>query len=327
MFKYSGILCCLCAIFGCADDEYDTPLSIQSEIVLDSIPSGSGLVIDRDSAYIVGDDATSVYILNLQDFSYEKIPISGMPIVANREARSTKHDFECSTIVTWVGKKYLLAFGSGSQIESRDSLLMLAIHDNNDQRIISLKNFYKAIQDVASTDSTQWNLEAATVMAESLILCNRGNNLIIELNVSDFLSFLLVEGSVFPKVLFHRARLPRIENKEARLSGASTLNDSVLLFSASVEDTQDWTKDGPVLGSFIMVYSIRKFEFIGSYLLQDESGNTLKEKLESVDILNKDSQDRLIVLALADNDNGSSKLFRLRLDPQAYNEAFPDEGK
>ncbi len=301
------------SILSCSENEAKSDLSIESQKVFDNIPSGSGLVLTNDTAFIIGDDATAVYLLNLENFKQQKLPISGMVSSKNREPKDTKHDFESATLVNWNDGRYLLAFGSGSQIDARDSLLVFNIDDNSDQKIVSLHQFYEELQRLTNTDSMQWNLEGSTVMGESLILCNRGNNMVFEIALNDFLKFLFEPDSSFPPVLFHRVRMPRIENKEARLSGACSLNDSVLIFSASVEDTPDWTKDGPILGSFICIYSIREFEIIGSYLLERRNGSSLKEKIESLDVLNKDDKGVITLMAIADNDNGSSRLFRLKL--------------
>ena len=302
-------------ILGCSENETTTEADpfIESERVFDNIPSGSGLVITNDTAFIIGDDATAVYLLNLENFKHQKLTISGIVSSKSREPKATKHDFESATLVNWNGKRYLLAFGSGSQIDARDSLLVFNLDDNSDQRIVSMHQFYEELQRLTNTDSMQWNLEGATVMGKSLILCNRGNNMVFEIVLIDFLKFLFEPDSSFPPVLFHRVRMPRIDNKEARLSGVCSLNDSVLIFSASVEDTPDWTKDGPVIGSFICIYSIREFEILDSYPLERRNGIALKEKIESLDVLNKDDKGVITLIAIADNDNGSSKLFRLKL--------------
>jgi hypothetical protein len=80
-----------------------------------------------------------------------------------------------------------------------------------------------------------------------------------------------------------------------------------------VEDTPDWTKDGPVLGSYFAVYSLKNDKITSTYLLHDEEGKALIEKIESVDVLQTNSNGDFTFLALGDNDNGSSDLFRIIL--------------
>ena len=127
------------------------------------------------------------------------------------------------------------------------------------------------------------------------------------------MDYLFLPGSPFPEATFQKIKLPAINGREARLSGACTLNDRQILFSASVEDTPDWTKDGPVLGSFIGSYNINRKTVDACYLLQDVTGKPMKEKIESLDILHSQESEAISIVAVSDDDNGISKLFRLRI--------------
>jgi len=230
-----------------------------------------------------------------------------------REPKPVKHDFESATLINWNDKEYLLAFGSGSNLTTRDSLLLFNIADNKDQRILSLRNFYLQLLKLTSIDSLQWNIEGTTVIGDDLILLNRGTNLMIQLKLNDFLTYIFNSGSSFPKIIFHQVKLPAIDNKEARLSGACTLNDSLLLICASVEDTPDWTKDGPVLGSYLGIYSVKETKLLKSFLLKNKQGLVLKEKIESLDVLEQTDKNKIRLIAIGDNDNGSSKLFNMKM--------------
>jgi hypothetical protein len=124
--------------------------------------------------------------------------------------------------------------------------------------------------------------------------------------------YLLFAGAPIPAIDFHKANLPQIEGKEARLSGICTLDETHLLFSASVEDTPDWVSDGPILGSFVGIYSLKEKKVLASHLLRNKQGAIVKEKLESIEILHKEGG-TITCIAMADNDNGTSGLFRLKL--------------
>src|SRR2546428_125071 len=101
----------LVVISSCAKRDKPQPLIINYKVVLDSIPSGSGIVVNANSAYIVGDDATGLYQLNLSNLQTRKLSISGLDIMQYREPKSTKHDFEALTQLYWHGNDYLLALG------------------------------------------------------------------------------------------------------------------------------------------------------------------------------------------------------------------------
>ena len=211
------------------------------------------------------------------------------------------------------GKQYILAFGSGSAGIVRDSMLLLNMSDFEDQKIVSLSRFYQNLRQVTNTDSTQWNIEGAAVVMPHLFLCNRGNNLIIKIRTSDFMNYLYDTGSVFPPLEYRHIKLPSIQGKQARLSGACAFANGDLLLAASVEDTPDWKSDGPVLGSFICVFSSKDNDITASYILQDVNGRPLKEKLETLEILNSHPDSNFSFITLSDNDAGISKLFRLRI--------------
>jgi hypothetical protein len=288
-------------------------LVVEYERIFDSIPSVSGIAIKQDTVYMVSDDGTGIYKLNIQNFGQTKIHIKGILWNQYREPKSIKHDFESACFVNWQGKEYLMALGSGSKSTSRDSILLLNTKNHSDQTIISLYDFYKQIQLMTHTDTTQWNVEGITIAGDSLVICNRGNNEIITCRANEFFSWLTSDHTSMPRISNQKIKLPFINNHEARLSGVCTIDNTHLLFCASVEDTPDWTKDGPVLGSYFGIYSLTDRKTIATYLLKSDNNKPLPEKVESVDILQKTDDGHLFFLAAGDNDNGTSKLLRLSL--------------
>lgn len=313
MKSYLYILTIITLLTGsCREKQPIQMLIIEEEKLLDSIPSASGIAIENDTMWIVGDDATSVYRLNLTSFEQQQIPLKGFPSEQYRLPKPIKHDLECANLISYNNKQYLLAFGSGTLEPYRDSVLLMNINDTADQQFISVQPFYKELQRLTGTDSTQWNVEGSTLAGDSLIISNRGSNLLISFHADSLMHYLLFAGVPVPAIDFHKANLPQIEGKEARLSGLCTLDDTHLLFSASVEDTPDWVKDGPILGSFIGIYSLKEKKVVASHLLRDKQGAVAIEKLESIDIVSKQGG-TITCIAVADNDNGTSKLFRIKL--------------
>ena len=309
LFTVMALLC----LVSCTENKSSSPLRIVKTQVLDRIPSGSGIVIKDDTAYIVGDDATGLYLLDLNNYQQQKIPIATLNHDVYREPKSIKRDFECATFIDWKGKEYLLAFGSGST-PLRDSMLMIHTKEFTDCRILSLHSFYEGLRKLTQTKIEAWNIEGVTIELDFLYLLNRGNNMIMNFKTSEFMQFIMDAGSPFPTTTYHSVRLPFIQNHEAKLSGACTLDNHHLLFSATVEDTPEWSKDGPVLGSFIGIYSLRHNTVTETFLLQDGSGAPLKEKIESLSIVRNLPEEDLEFLAVGDNDNGTTNLFHLILD-------------
>jgi len=299
-------------LFGCRQADTND-LIIESSKKFDSIPSASGIAVSKDTAYIITDDGTGIYTINIKTFSTGKIRVKGFDYQLYREDKSSKHDFEGACFVKWNGKDYLVAIGSGSDEKSRDSLLILNIGDHSEQHIMSLRPFYNQLQKLTSTPAQQWNIEGIAEADNRLILVNRGNNLVIQCNKNVFFDWLFNSIKPFPKIEYQQLHLPSINEHEARLSGICTIDDTHLLFCASVEDTPDWTKDGPVLGSYFGIYSIKKKQVVATYQLRDKEDHPMKEKIESVEIVEK-GKNGVVFLATGDNDNGSSTLFRIKLN-------------
>jgi hypothetical protein len=312
VIKFLWGIILLIILAQCKQDR-NNEVVIESQRLFDSIPSASGVAIKNDTAFIVCDDGTAIYQVNLTNFQQNKISLRGLSINEYREPKPIKHDFESACFVKWQGKEYLMALGSGSNSGSRDSLLTVNTLDHNDQKIISLHEFYMHLQLLTRTDSTEWNIEAVTVVDTNIVIANRGNNLLMVFNAHEMISYFLESGKPFPTINYFRIKLPLIGKFEAKLSGLCTLDQTHLLFCASVEDTPDWTKDGPVLGSYFGICSLKEQQLKATYLLKGKHGEPLKEKIESVDVLKKTNNDELVFMAVGDNDNGSSKLWQLKL--------------
>ena len=93
------------------------------------------------------------------------------------------------------------------------------------------------------------------------------------------------------------------------------MNDNQLLFTASLEETTDFTKDGAIKGSYIGILEIRDSQEITLphfSKLQDEKSTDINEKLESIEIIRTRGK-YIEAVAVSDNDKGNSKLFYLAI--------------
>src|SRR5688572_18402934 len=117
----AGCCACIALLYG-ANGCKQAPqkqFAIASQQTLDSIPSGSGILIENGIAYIVSDDTTHIYQVDLASFDERRIPIRGLDSTIYREAKSIKHDFESAALISRDGQNYLLAIGSGSKVSLR----------------------------------------------------------------------------------------------------------------------------------------------------------------------------------------------------------------
>lgn len=297
----------------CRSDKGDTPSAVVvKEHTLNSISSGSGFVLYKDSAFIISDDAPFVGRLSLKNNGLQRIDIDGLGLYDKRIPKPLKPDFEAALTGAVNGKEYLFAFGSGSQSPERDTLLFFPIDNPSEQHKVSLSPFYKKIQQLIYRPEAHWNVEGATKAADSLVLFNRGNNTVMNISWNQFTAYALGVASEFPFVSYRRVRLPMLGEHEARFSGACTLNDQYLLVSASVEDTPNWNDDGPVLGSFIALLDRNTYELKNPLQVTNAQGRPYVHKIESLEVLEKEENGTLIIGALVDDDDGKTKLIRIR---------------
>ena len=162
-------------------------------------------------------------------------------------------------------------------------------------------------------DQKDFNIEGATIARQELYLFNRGNNMIIQVNWPEFIDYISSPSKKkFPNFIIHKVELPSIAGVQAGFSGACTLDDQTILFTASVEDTKNWVDDGEILGSYIgmMTLSSQGPQLKRSFLLEKD-GKPIITKLESIDLVSASKE--LIVEAVADNDDGTSTCYRIRL--------------
>lgn len=288
-------------------------LTIEEMILLDSIPSASGMVLRNDSIFIISDDAPYIFQLSLKDFGFKKIALNGAGTNQYRISKKLKQDLESAAIARVYGKEYLFAFGSGSLSPTRDSMVIM---DLTDQKPFSIStgDLFKTMQVSTYTKQGAWNIEGASVFGDSLYLLNRAKNQVIVMPVMN-LAGVVIGNFQSPKFMgSHFAiKLPSIGKREAKFSGLAAINNELGLFCASVEDAPDWISDGPILGSYIGIINIKKRQVLSTFLLADSLGKPMLEKLESVEFISKNANGELLILAITDNDNGSSKLFRIKL--------------
>jgi len=106
-----------------------------------------------------------------------------------------------------------------------------------------------------------------------------------------------------------------MQNTVSGFSGACLLPDnSGLLFTASLEATNNSYNDGEILGSYIGFINFDNIENGQSHtaIIKSE-GKTLITKLEGISIKHF-SNNKIDAIAVSDNDNGTSWIFEFEID-------------
>jgi hypothetical protein len=299
---------------GCKTPKREYQLVLKEHITLDSVPSASGIAIRMDSAFIIGDDAVDIYKISLKNYGNRRIHLAGSP-QQYRVPKPFKHDLESAVIARNSDINWLLAFGSGTLSPYRDSLLVMNI-GNEEVKTFSLAKLYYTLYRTHNLDKGSMNIEAVTVIKENLYLFNRGTNSIFIMPLNSLFAYINSKGNTqMPPVPEQfKIELPVLNGIPALISGAATLDDHRIIFTASLENTKDWTKDGEIFGSYVGILDVSgKEPKLEACLQLTQNNKPVIIKLESLDVISN-SGSQVDIISVADNDDGSSGIYLLQLN-------------
>ncbi|WP_123847300.1 DUF6929 family protein [Chitinophaga lutea] len=285
-------------------------LTLQHHQHFPGIPSASGLAFYNGHYYIVGDDATKLFILNADLTLNNRLPVPGAESNGEqpRIPKKIKKDWESLSIIKAANKTALMALGSGSLAPHRNAAL-LYFPDTGAMEIKDLTAFYETLKLEADL-----NIEAATELGEALLLGNRGHlgkpeNLLILSAVQEI--WKPVSGT-------HICHLHLPE--EPGFSGISGLawhpEKDWLFFTTSKEETTNVYDDGKISDSRMGIIknataavkqsTVRPDEW---FKLEEVHPVFNSQKIESICV--RELADTMEIMLVADNDDGGSHIFRL----------------
>lgn len=288
--------------------------TINKRIHLVEIPSASGIEKFRDHFFIIGDNSPWYFETNENFEVVRKYPISPLPFPDSIIPKKKKKDLEAMTLIVENNDTSLLIFGSGSKYPLRyygkkiDMLTHKAIE-------YDFTAFYRDLMEEAKLSEDELNIEAAAVLNEKLYLFNRGVNKIIVVKLTSFLKFLNGEKEKL-KMKAYPVDLPEIDGLPAGFSGATAdEKNNKIIFTASVENTDNTYDDGAVLGSFIGVLDV---EEIHPHIKPDcrliqENNKTQHLKVESI-VINKYLDKGTSYYLVTDSDGLESELLEVIIE-------------
>jgi hypothetical protein len=275
-------------------------------------PSASGIEYFNKQFFVIGDDAKNMLLLdsnlNIKDsvFIFES--------ETKRIPKDIKPDFEAATLLRDKKELTLLLFGSGSS-PYRNKLLF--IEPNSFQKdSVQLDTLYERLKLYGLNEI---NIEGACSIPGYMILSNRGHKAWPK-------NHLILLRDRFWK---NQTQTPIVTIRVGANSDTSTFNGvsglayaakgDRLLLSVSTEDTRSVYEDGAIGKSYLWVVdnisSKRSWKAINPNLIIDLESidQSFKgHKIESVCVTKEDKNFIHLVLA-ADDDQGSSTLFRVLL--------------
>jgi hypothetical protein len=294
--------CLLLFLFSCSEKEKDKAVIMKT---LTDYPSASAVEYLDSKLYVMGDDATQLMVLDTNFNAVDSILLFNYP--DRRIPKNIKHDIE-SMMLSDDGRKLIL-IGSGSLSPFRDTVVLINLNDKSIERK-SISDFYT----LAKTKGLkEINIEGATLRNSGFILmANRGH---LGWPKNYFLFSTRLEADSI------NMDIDSVDiNNDSSFNGISGLaysnRNDALVITASTEQTSSVFEDGTIGKSYIWIikklHSVNKFKPDIIFDLETIDPIFKGQKIESVTILNE-TKDMLRLVLVADNDNGSSTIFKLSI--------------
>ena len=278
---------------------------------LPAYPSASGIEYFENRFYIMGDDAASLLVLDSSFNQVDSIPL--FQTASRRISKDTKPDLESVSVVNVKDSNQLLLLGSGS-LKPYRNLAMLFNPGTKFARVLRLDSFYRRLINYGIEEI---NLEGSTAIPGAFLLSNRGhkgyqrNHLIIT-------SLDFPEKQQDAPISIIRIGANNDTNVFNGVSGLAYIPKSDrLLLSVSTEDTRSVYDDGAIGKSYIWIVnnisSKRRWKSINPNQVIDLESVDKRfagQKIESVCLV-KETKRFLHLCIAADNDDGTSTLFRI----------------
>ncbi len=277
---------------------------------LDQYPSASAIEYINGKLYITGDDATGILVLDTNLHIIDSIPLIDYP--CKRIPKEIKPDLESSVYFQDKGT-VLFLFGSGSLTPYRNNGWWYYF-ETNIKDSMPLKSLYNQIKKSGIKDL---NIEGACITNQYLVLSNRGNKSYPEnhLVITDR-NFWNNDSS------FQITVIPIITDSDTTsFSGISGLcyapEKDKLIMTVSTEDTRNSFEDGAIGKSFLWIVNQITSKIHDKDIHPDRIINLEKidsrfkgQKIESATVV-RESKEQVQLVLVADNDNGSSTVFKL----------------
>lgn len=204
------------------------------------IGSASGLLLQDNFLYLIGDNSGFLYEYNIVDSNLKKYPLLENP--SQNTPKKDKPDFESLTHF----QDTLYVFGSGSTAK-RNAMIEFDLNTRKKTTTNNLVDLYAVMQSFGYINPEDFNLEGAIYDGENWYFFNRGNgssskNVVFTLHAKK----LKEEFSL----LSNDYKLPKIKGVSTSFTDA-ILVDNKIYFLATAENTISTYDDGEVLGSII----------------------------------------------------------------------------
>jgi hypothetical protein len=270
-------------------------------------PSSSGIAYYNNQFYIIGDDATSLLILDSTFNTIDSVLLYSYP--EKQIPKSKKHDLE-SIAISPNGEIWVIGSGS-SNLRNDYWRISIPEHKKSTYSFLSLYDSLK-IQGLKEI-----NIEGSSFIPGYLVLANRGNNSYRNNHL------VFIKENTLSDTVAYDFNISILQNADdtTTFKGISGLCYNIeqdqLICTISTEETNNSMDDGAIGKSYLWFINNISQKTTEKSIIPDKiidlnsiDSQFKGNKIESVCLTSQDSKSIHLVLA-ADNDNGSSSLFRL----------------
>lgn len=282
----------------------NSTIEVFNSEIIKNLPSASGIVKSEHGFYAIGDDSPFLFHLNTTNQIIEKHQIySTKNLREGRIIKKNKPDFEALEMIS---ENEMVVIGSGSKSPERDIFLRVFLKDTILFKTYNITAFYDNLRKSEILNKRPLNIEAVAFRNGHIYLFNRGKNVIFSFIYKDLIASF--EGTIpFPEPATTLLQLPKINGIESGFSGATFLKEEpFVIFTSSVENTDDTYNDGEILGSFIGVIGLLDNKISDSYNAVVIPHLEKPLKVESVTIVNEITSRKTKVALVTDDDKGNS---------------------
>ncbi|MDF2179771.1 hypothetical protein P2G88_16085 [Aliiglaciecola sp. CAU 1673] len=293
-------------------------LSVSEPVIRKDLPSASANMLMGERLYVVGDDASFLFVLDNNFEMIDKTPISPLqPAADGRVPGDIKEDMEAMDAMEVHGEAALVILGSGTKPRFREKGIVLAL-DNSFKVERDLAPLYQQLHQATGFKASETlNIEGLASDAEYVYIFNRGSrspNAIFRLNKANFIQYMLGQTDSIEHINAQIVRLPKNNVMESTFSGAVySPAMKKLFFTASMEGDKN-----EILGSFVGWLTPEQMDFKSPLDLSSQplavmlNGKNLINKIESI-TLSREDENQVEGALAADNDDGTSQFMRFTL--------------
>lgn len=276
-------------------------------------PSASAVAYYNLQVYMMGDDAP--YCLVLDTSLQQKDSIPFFQTTLKKFPKNSKPDLESATVVQYHDENQLLLLGSGSKAPERDLAILYSAKQKKADSI-RLDTFFARLRTLGIGEI---NVEGCTKIHGKILLANRGSlgNPRNDLIITDATFWTNQSEASLTPIRFG------VNDDSTSFTGVSGLEYSSLsdwlIATVSTESTTNAMQDGAIGKSYLWL--VKNFSSKSNWKainpdevidLELEDQRFKGHKIESVCIL-AESRTVLHLLLVADDDNGSSTVFKMAI--------------